>query len=82
MKMIAPILLLAEAQTGVNTVLGAVTNDGIEWYKKLTLEQKLGLKECAVLLTGMKWEDYTILFTPRQRIEILYDKLKLEGFDV
>lgn len=82
MKIIEPILLLAEAQTGVNTMLGAVTNAGIEWYKKLSIEQKLALKECAVLLTGIKWEDYTILFTPRQRIEILYDKLKLEGFDV
>ncbi len=82
MKNIATMLILAEAQTGVNTMLGAVTNDGIEWYKKLSLKQKLGLKECAVLLTGMKWEDYTILFSPRQRIEILYNKLKLEGFDL
>ena len=82
MKNIATMLILAEAQTGVNTMLGAVTNDGIEWYKKLSFEQKLGLKECAHLLTGMKWEDYTILFSPRQRIEILYNKLKLEGFDV
>ena len=82
MKKLATMLLLAENQTGVNTVLGAVTNDGIEWYKTLSLEQKLGLKECTHLLTGMKWENYTILFSPRQRIEILYNKLKLGGFDV
>lgn len=74
--------LLAETQTDVNTMSGAVTSDAIEWYKKLSIEQKFGLKECAVLLTGMKWEDYTNLFSPRQRIEILYNKLKLEGVNV
>jgi hypothetical protein len=64
-----------------NGVLGAVT-DGVEWYKNLSLDQKLGLKECAHLLTGMRWEQFTILFSPRQRLEILYEKMKLEGFDV
>lgn len=61
--------------------LGVVT-DGVEWYKTLSLNQKLGLKECAHLLTGIRWEQFTILFTPRQRLEILYEKMKLEGFDV
>lgn len=55
---------------------------GLEWYKSLSIEQKLGLKSCASLITGIKWEDFTILFTPRQRIELLYEKLKLEGFKV
>lgn len=82
MKNIATMLIMAETQIGVNTMLGAVTNDGVEWYKKLSPEQKLGLKECAHLISGMKWEDYIILFSPRQRVEILYNKLKLEGFDV
>jgi hypothetical protein len=56
--------------------------NSLKWYKTLSLNQKLELKECAHLLTGMKWEHYTILFSPRQRIEILYNKLKLEGFDL
>jgi hypothetical protein len=51
-----------------------------EWYKHLSLDQKLGLKECAHLLTGMRWEEYTILFSPRERLEILYDKLIREGY--
>jgi len=76
-------LLLSEIQTDINTITKLdVVTAALEWYKKLTIDQKIGLKECAYLLTGMKWEDYTLLFTPRQRVELLYDKLKLEGFDV
>jgi hypothetical protein len=72
------------AQNDVNTMLGAFTStsDGIEWYKKLSIEQKMGLKECTHLITGIKWEDFTIIFSPRERIEILYNKLKIEGFYV
>ena len=64
-----------------NVLLGEV-NEGLEWYKSLSLSQKLGLKECSHLICGMKWEDFTILFSPRQRIEILHQKLKLEVFGV
>jgi len=30
----------------------------------------------------MKWEDFNLLFSPRERLEILHNKLMLEGFDV
>ncbi len=56
--------------------------NGVKWYKKLPIKQKIALKECVHMLTGMRWEDFTILFTPRERLEIIYDKLELEGFDV
>ncbi len=57
-------------------------NQGVQWYKQLSFNQKLALKECAHLLTGMRWENFTHLFSPRQRLNILYNKLKLEGFEV
>jgi hypothetical protein len=60
-----------------NNVLPAVS-----WYKSLSLNQKMALKEASALICAMKWEDFTILFTPRERIEILRQKLKQEGFDV
>ena len=60
-----------------NTLLPAVS-----WYKSLSLQQKMGLKEVTQLICGMKWEDFNILFTPRERIQILHNKLMLEGFDV
>lgn len=58
------------------------TKSAINWYRDLSLEEKFGLKEVCVLLCGIKWEEFTLLFSPRERINILYDKLKLEGFDV
>ena len=36
----------------------------------------------SVLICGMKWEDFNVLFTPRERLEILHNKLMLEGFNV
>jgi hypothetical protein len=53
---------------------------GTKWYKTLSINQKIELKECSYLICGMRWEDFTILFTPRQRLEILHQKLQLEGF--
>lgn len=57
-------------------------DEPVQWYKKLSLDQKMGLKECAHLLCGMKWEQFTIFFSPRQRLHILHQKLKLEGFAI
>ena len=52
----------------------------INWYKSLTLHQKMELRDLTMLICGMRWEDFNILFSPRERLEILYNKLKLEGF--
>jgi hypothetical protein len=60
-----------------NNVLPAVS-----WYKSLSINQKMALKEVSALICGMKWEDFNILFSPRERLEILHNKLMLEGFDV
>jgi len=54
----------------------------VSWYKSLSLNQKMALKELSEIICGMKWEDFNILFSPRERLEILRNKLMLEGFDV
>ena len=54
----------------------------VSWYKSLSLNQKMALKEVSALICGLKWEDFNILFSPRERLEILHNKLMLEGFDV
>ena len=51
----------------------------LQWYKSLSLEQKFGLKEASAIICGIKWEDFTLLFSGSERIEILYNKLILEG---
>jgi hypothetical protein len=66
-----------ETPTDANNVLPAVS-----WYKSLSLNQKMALKELSEIICGMKWEDFNILFSPRERLEILRNKLMLEGFDV
>ena len=66
-----------EALIGGNNVIPAVS-----WYKSLSLNQKMALRELSALICGMKWEDFNILFSPRERLEILHNKLMLEGFDV
>ena len=53
--------------------------DSLTWYKLLTLAQRFALKEMCIGICGMRWEDFTILFSPRERLEIIYGKLKLEG---
>jgi hypothetical protein len=51
----------------------------LDWYKNLSIEQKIQLKELSELISGIKWEDFTIIFTPRERLEILFTKLLDEG---
>ena len=54
----------------------------LAWYKSLTIEQKINLKDCAKLIVGMTWEDMGKLFSFTERINILHNKLQLEGFTV
>lgn len=50
----------------------------ITWYKSLTINQKILVKEITILLTGMEWKDFIIIFSPRERLNIVYNKLKKE----
>jgi hypothetical protein len=56
--------------------------DGLSWYKSLTLNQRFALKELTVSICGLRWEDLSLLFSPRERIELIYQKLKIEGFQI
>ena len=63
-------------------IVGNNVIPAVSWYKSLSLNQKMALRELSALICGMKWEDFNILFSPRERLEILHNKLMLEGFDV
>ena len=54
----------------------------MEWYKSLNVNMKINAKECFILLTGMDWHHAGKLFSMRERINIMYDKLRIEGFAV
>lgn len=55
----------------------------LNWYRELTPNQKVELKDCSELIGGIPWEGLTQLhFSFGDKIALLYNKLKLEGFDV
>lgn len=54
----------------------------MNWYKILGIHQKLALKELCFIICGMKQKQFNCLFTPREKIEILYEKLQLKEFDI
>ena len=54
----------------------------MEWYKSLNIEQKINLKDCCNLIVGITWKEMSLFFSFRERVEVLYSKLKLEGFEV
>ena len=51
----------------------------INWYKSLSINQRINLKEITGDICGMRWSDFNILFTPSERLQIIYQKLKLEN---
>jgi hypothetical protein len=61
--------------TDANNVLPAVS-----WYKSLSINQKMALKEVSALICGMNWEDFNILFSPRERLEILHKQINVGRF--
>jgi hypothetical protein len=55
------------------------SDEGLCWYRSLTLNQRINLKDCFRLLTGIDFQSIGFMFTLRERINILYGKLKFEG---
>jgi hypothetical protein len=50
----------------------------MKWYKTLTIEQRINLKELSETICGIKYIYLVKLFGMRDAIELLYSKLKLE----
>lgn len=51
----------------------------MKWYKTLDIDTKINMKGCFELLCGVKWESLSFMFSMRERIEIMFNKLKIEG---
>ncbi|MFN5417291.1 MAG: hypothetical protein ACK5B9_09565 [Flavobacteriia bacterium] len=54
----------------------------MNWYKTLTIEQRINLKDLSESICGVRYDFLIRLFGMRQTIELLHQKLELEGFDV
>lgn len=54
----------------------------MDWYKTLGIHARINAKVCFELLTGIKFEDLVFMFSFRERMDIMQNKLKMEGFDI
>jgi hypothetical protein len=54
----------------------------MEWYKTLNIHQKINLKELCKVIIGIDFSKLLLLFSFQEGINIIYNKLKLEGFDI
>ena len=51
----------------------------MEWYKTLTLHQRINLKSLSKLICGIPFEGLTTLFSLEEAIDILYMKMNDYG---
>lgn len=54
----------------------------MEWYKTLDIDRRIALKVSCKMICGISFIDLGRLFTFSQRMDMMYNKLKLEGFDI
>lgn len=55
----------------------------MNWYKKLSINQKINLKEIYHWICGITWEQMTMMgFTFKEKVDLVHEKLQLEGFEV
>lgn len=54
----------------------------MEWYKGLNIDQKINVKMLCPLILGVKFEELNFMFSFRERIEMIYNKLRKEGFQI
>jgi hypothetical protein len=51
-------------------------SEALEWWGGLTPNQKIGLKEMSASVCGLPWDAFSMLFSPRERIEMIYHKIQ------
>ena len=50
----------------------------MEWYKTLNIHQRINIKECFNLICGIEWDALNFMFSLKEKIEILENKLRKE----
>lgn len=54
----------------------------MNWYKTLSIEQKINLKDLSQTICGIPFNSLISLFGFKQTINLLHQKLQMEGFQV
>lgn len=59
-----------------------MTAKELQWYKSMTVDQRINLKESCIDIVGYSWEWLGLLFTMKEILILLRDKLIMEGFEL
>ena len=54
----------------------------MEWYKKLSRQQKANIRECFEITCGISLNNALKFFTFSECMDIFYNKFKREGFAI
>lgn len=54
----------------------------MNWYKTLGIMQRINLKELAPDIIGQRFSDIVKLLGFRETVNVVYNKLRMEGYDV
>jgi hypothetical protein len=54
----------------------------MNWYKTLDIHTRINAKDCFKLLCGADWQLIGRILDMRTRLDLMYEKLKREGFDI
>ena len=54
----------------------------MKWYLNLNVNQKINFKYMYKMIIGFEFEDLSFMLSFRERIELGYNKLVMEGFDI
>lgn len=58
------------------------TTNYVMWWKKLTIHQKIQMKDCFIFLCGVDFSKLSPLFTYRDKLKIMYNKLIIEKIHI
>lgn len=54
----------------------------MEWYKSLNINMRIQAKDCFKMICGYDFSEMGLILSFKERIEVMHEKLKLEGFEV
>lgn len=71
--------LMAISEMLVDTSTLTDNPEGLKWYKTLTLNQRINLKDSFEMLCGVGFQELNFMLSLRERITLMYSKLIREG---
>lgn len=58
----------------------AKRSEALSWFNNLAPAVQTYIKENSKEICGISWEDFLLLFTPEEAIDLIYNKIKLDNY--